>query len=129
LWAKLNAGQQISFPVDAPEDARTVSARWICDVARKQIKIDLINAVIVELLELPYATCEHEMLFSHCDFKQSVELSHLTAKQHISISCSRFESGIILQDANLQGNVDFSDVEIIKGKPIFADMRVGGGRS
>ncbi len=126
LHGKLKSGQALSFAPDATEEARTIKAEWICEAARKQMKIEVTNAVIRDPLKLESATFENEVVLSHCDFKKAVDFSHVTAKQHVSFSGSIFEDGATFRGAVLQEDTMFDGAEFHAGKASFVDARVEG---
>src|SRR5262249_38232514 len=103
-----------------------VDAKLITEAARKDLRIEIKNAVIASPLQIALSTFENEIVFLKCGFQGFVDFSRVTAKRRISFSGCRFEQGVSFQRTVVEGDAEFGGVSFEGGSVDFEDVAVKG---
>jgi hypothetical protein len=114
---RILAGEGLYFNTSAPEDARTIDAKWIEEAVKRRLQIRVSNAVIRGDLVLRNSNVEQEFDLDSCTFKGVADFSYATFKRDFSVIEAVFREGVFFQSAVFEQRAVFQRTRF-EGTPI-----------
>jgi len=126
LREKLLSGEPLHFSADTPEEARTILGEWLEGAARRSVKIDVRNAVILGAINLEYIVFEEEVSLIGCDFKEPADFSFTAFKRNLILSGTKFRQGASFRAATFEYDAVLNEAKFLAREASFQDLRTHG---